>query len=203
MARVDEALAAARTAIRMVRGEQQHTVVTPASVTTELGDGHEFDRADTEFDEMVEMLDRSIEGALVAERADVEFIDDRAGKRPPSPQTIMPLERVVIDDMRPAVDAIGLPLRARIRHGEPIHDEPIAPGGPEVGLPRALDISRHRLRSCRLDLDLHRPRTRRPQRRHRVSTRSSNATGRSASTSLIAARARCTRAVSTSCHDPG
>ena len=55
-------------------------------------------------------VDRAIEGALFTERADMELIDDRAGKRPPSPQTIMPVERVVIDDMRPAIDAIGLPL---------------------------------------------------------------------------------------------
>ena len=64
MAGVDEALEGVRAAVGLVDGVRVHAVVPPAVLSREGGDRHQLDEVDTELDEVVEVPDRGVEGAL-------------------------------------------------------------------------------------------------------------------------------------------
>src|SRR5439155_25209750 len=77
VAGVHQPLEAVRTAVGMMRSEEQHAVVAPSPLARELGYRHELDGGDTEVDEVVELGDDRLERALLCERADVELVDHR------------------------------------------------------------------------------------------------------------------------------
>ena len=74
----------------MVRGEQVDTVVAPAPAAGELGHRDQLDGVDTKVGQVLQVLDRRVEGALGRERADVQLIKDRSAsgtpRQPLSPQ---------------------------------------------------------------------------------------------------------------------
>ena len=85
VAGVDEPHQAVGAAVRFVHGVPEHTVVTPAVRAGERVDRHEFDEIDAEIDQLVQSFDRRVERALRCERADVQFVDDRALDRAARP----------------------------------------------------------------------------------------------------------------------
>src|SRR5437588_7988965 len=97
MASIDESLHRVRPAIRMMRREQVHAVIAPATLAGELRDRHHLDGVHAQLDEMRKLLDHGVERALARERPDVELIEDRAGERLTMPSSVRPLERRVVD----------------------------------------------------------------------------------------------------------
>ena len=64
VAGLDEPHQAVGAAVRFVHGVPQHTVVTPAVRAGERVDRHQFDEVDAEIDELVQLFDGRVEGAL-------------------------------------------------------------------------------------------------------------------------------------------
>src|ERR1039457_6676522 len=63
---------------------------------------------------MVEVLDRTVEGAGRAERADVDLVEHAARQRQSAPPRVGPGERRVVDEPGQAVHAFRLEGRARV-----------------------------------------------------------------------------------------
>ena len=78
VAGVDEPHQPVGAAVGLVHRVPQHAVVTPAVGAAERVDRHQLDEVDAEVDEVVELVDRRVEGAVGGERADVQFVDHRA-----------------------------------------------------------------------------------------------------------------------------
>ena len=72
---------------------------------------------DAEINQIFQVRDRAVEGALWAEGADVEFIEDRAGFGRAAPQLIVPLVGGVVVQLRHAVHAVLLAQAAGIGVG--------------------------------------------------------------------------------------
>src|SRR5262252_2112405 len=62
-------------AIRGLRGKRIDAVVAPVTATRELRDRHDFNRADPNVLEFVQVWDDGIERSFRGKRADVEFIE--------------------------------------------------------------------------------------------------------------------------------
>ena len=123
MGSVDELLEAGRSAVRVLGGVEVDAVVSPAPGTGDLGDRHDLDGLHPEFDEVVEMVDGSGEGALLGEGADVHLIEHSS------------LEVYAVPGgwcardvhLRWPMDAFGLVSTAWIRQGvTPVQDELVA-----------------------------------------------------------------------------
>ena len=78
MAGVDEPFQAVRTAVALVDRVPEHPVIAPVPFAVEVVDRQQFDVGDAEFGEIVQSFDRGVERALLGERSDVQFVDDRA-----------------------------------------------------------------------------------------------------------------------------
>ena len=64
VAGVDEPHQAVGAAVRFVHRVPEHAVVTPAVRAAERVDRHQLDEVDAEIDQVVQLLDRRVEGAL-------------------------------------------------------------------------------------------------------------------------------------------
>jgi hypothetical protein len=93
---------------------QQDAVVAPATLARERRHRHDLHRADAEGDEVGQAGDGAAEGALLAEGADVQLIDDAVAEVPAVPCRVGPGERGGVDQPRRPVDAIRLPARPRV-----------------------------------------------------------------------------------------
>ena len=158
VARVDQPLEAVRPAVRLLDGEDGDPVVAPAAVTREGVDRQQLDQVDAQVDEVVEAIDDAVEGALGAERADVQLVDDAAVQRHSSPLRIGPREGAVVDDTTRSVHSAGLPRRARVGHRvAAIEDEGVVAAGGEAGQghvpPRARPLAHRVPLAAGLDLD--------------------------------------------------
>lgn len=109
---VDELRQSRGTAVGRVRRRGVETVVTPATLAREGGDGHQLECGDAERAQLLQARDDAGEGAFRRERADVELVDDelvelelRAGRD---------LEGVRVEEPRGAANALALPARAGI-----------------------------------------------------------------------------------------
>lgn len=79
VSRVDETLESLGSAIAVLGGKGVHAVITPAASAGKLRHRHDLDGIDPYIDEVIEPIDRCIEGAGVGERADVQFIENEVG----------------------------------------------------------------------------------------------------------------------------
>src|SRR5215471_21539771 len=163
MAGFDESLQLPRPSVGRMRSEGQHAVVAPSPAPGKVGDGHQLHRGHPEGDQVVEPLRQPREGALGAEGADVQLVEDEPLGRDAAPLAVGPgvLER--IDDLARAVHIQGLIARSGVRHeqlgvdaervprsrrriaryplrparGIPRHGEPLSPiGKPELDTAR-------------------------------------------------------------------
>ncbi len=113
VAGVDEPLVGVRAAVLLVHGEPGDAVVAPVVGAVEGVDRHHLDEVDAEVDEVVEPLDRGVEGAVGGERADVQLVDHRPGELAPGPGVVVPLVRRRVSSRQP-VHAAGLSPRTRV-----------------------------------------------------------------------------------------
>ena len=119
VAGVDEAAVGVRAAVGLGDREPRDAVVAPVVGAVEGVDRHHLDEVDAEVDEVVEPLDRGVEGAAGGEGADVQLVDHRPGELAPGPAGVLPLVGRHVAARQP-VHAVGLAARARV--------------GPRVGL---------------------------------------------------------------------
>ena len=135
VAGVDEPLERVRTAVVLGHGVPAHAVVAPVAVAVDGVDGQHLDQVDPEGDEVVELLDRRVEGAAVGERADVELVEHAAGQLTAGPGVVGPEERVVVVEPRRRVHAGGLPQGARVgqRGLVVVEEERVGGAGPRAG----------------------------------------------------------------------
>ena len=89
------------------------------------------------------MLDRTVERAGCAERADVQLVQHTAGQVTTVPPVIGPGERVMVDDSAPAVHTVGLVGGTRVGQRHAVHDEPV-PLRLCVGVPPPVGAAAHR-----------------------------------------------------------
>ena len=113
---VDERRQLLGPAVTRGRCVRQHAVVPPVAVARPLRERHELDRRHTEFDEIVEPLDRAAVRAAGRERADVQFVEHHLVPGPPAPIGDRPAKPRRIDEFAQPVDAFGLKTRCRIRY---------------------------------------------------------------------------------------
>ena len=125
MRRIDEPGQPVGSAIRRLDGGREHTVVAPVADAGERCDRHHLDRRDPERNEPIELPDRSVEGSLAGERADVHLVEHGVGQLHAGPRIVAPMERRLVDDARWAVHPLGLRPRCRICQGVAVDDEPI------------------------------------------------------------------------------
>ncbi len=147
---VDEACEGGRAAVGAVRRVRVHAVVPPAAVPGEGRDGHQLDRGDAEPPQAVELRDDAVERARVAERPDVELVEDEIAQGQLRP--LGDLEGRGVDDAGRACKALGLVARAGIREpAPPVQDEHVVVAGLDrrepavqavvLGLERVFDAS--------------------------------------------------------------
>ncbi len=90
VAGVDEPGQAVRSAVGLVHGPESDAVVAPAVAAGEGRDRHQLDDVDPQLGEVVEVVDRGVEGPLGRERADVQLVDHRTGQRDAAPGLVGP-----------------------------------------------------------------------------------------------------------------
>src|SRR5262250_1713900 len=142
VAGLDERLQLPRPSVGRMGSEGQHAVVAPSPASGEVGNGHQLHRGHPEGDQVVEPLRQPREGALGAEGADVQLVEDEPLGRDAAPLAVGPgvLER--IDDLARAVHIQGLIARSGVRHEQL--------GVDAKGVPRSRGrIARHPLRPAR------------------------------------------------------
>ncbi len=114
VARVDERLEPVGPPVGVVGSEEVDAVVSPAPLATGLGHREQLDGIHAEFDEVVEVGDGPFEGSWSGECPHVELVEDGRGQVDAAPRPVGPGEGVMVDGARGAVDAVGLPRRARV-----------------------------------------------------------------------------------------
>ncbi len=122
MQRVDQALQVVGRAVAGIGRERQHPVVTPVAPAREVGDRHQLDGGDAEVCEVVELPPQAIEGALLAERAEVQLVEHGLVPGPAAPDGVAPAIAQGIDDQARAVDIIGLAARDRIGNANTVRE---------------------------------------------------------------------------------
>ena len=98
VARVDEALESVRSTVRLKGSKQEDPVVTPAALSGELVHRHHLQVRDAEICQVVQMVDRAIEGSFLAEGSDVHLVDDCCGKRRRVPVLVRPPKGTLVID---------------------------------------------------------------------------------------------------------
>ena len=114
VAGIDEALVSGRAAVALMHGVPEHAVVAPVVRAVERVHRQQLDEPDAELDEMIESLDRGVEGARGRERADVQFVDDRARELASRPRGVLPLVRTRIEPRAEVVHTAGLAARTGV-----------------------------------------------------------------------------------------
>jgi len=82
-----------------VGGEFEYSIVSPIASARKIRDRHQFDRCNSEVDEMVELIAGSGESSKGSKRADVELINYRVFPRPASPGFIPPVKGIGVDNL--------------------------------------------------------------------------------------------------------
>jgi hypothetical protein len=139
---VDESLQGGGAAVGVVDGVEIDAVVTPATVPGEGRHRHQLDDVDAELGEVVEPLDRGVEGALGGEGADVELVDEGTVHLDARPVGVMPCMRGRVEGARGPVHTVRLVRAAGIRVGSfAVDDERVVGAGRKAGgvLPPAVD----------------------------------------------------------------
>ena len=115
MASVDEPYERLRSAVRLVHGVLPDAVVSPAPAPREVSDGHHFHSVDAQLDEVVQLADGRVEGALVGERADVQLVQHAAAEIDAFP--LWAVDGCGVDDAAGTMRTVRLGETARIRAG--------------------------------------------------------------------------------------
>ncbi|MNH20569.1 hypothetical protein D3C79_803450 [compost metagenome] len=97
----------------MLRGERQHAVIAPVTVTGELAKGHQFDGRHAQRRQPRQLFDHL---GVTAHKADVDFVDHRLMPGPALPMAVLPRVGSRIDDLAGTVHAFGLKARRRVGH---------------------------------------------------------------------------------------
>ncbi len=115
VAGLDEALVRRRSAVSLVHRIPEHSVVAPVVRAVECVHRQQLHEPDAEVDEVIEALDRGIEGAVGSEGADVQLVDDRSGQLATRPVGVVPHVRSRVEPRAQLVHAAWLAPRAGIR----------------------------------------------------------------------------------------
>src|SRR5262245_11534521 len=94
-------------AIRGLRGKRIDAVVAPVTAARKLRDRHEFNRADPNVPEFVQVGDDGSERSFRGKRADVEFIEKVLLQGDAGPVLILPGE-MEVHNLRGSVHVLGL-----------------------------------------------------------------------------------------------
>ncbi len=124
--RVDESGQSLGSAVRLLHGGWEHSVVAPVANAGERCHGHDLDGRDPQRDQSVELGDRRVERSLGGERADVHLVEHGVGQVDAGPVVVSPAQRCFVDHCRCAADSVGLPPRCGIRQFDTVDDEPVA-----------------------------------------------------------------------------
>ena len=114
MTRIDQRAKIVRRAVGMRGREEHHAVVAPVALARPIGHRHNFQRGDTERNEIIEPLDRADKRARFRERADVAFVNHLPGVGGPRPVLRAPFKIARIHNLRGAEDALRLIMRREI-----------------------------------------------------------------------------------------
>ena len=114
VAGVHEALERVRPAVGLVHRPQADSVVPPAVIAGERGHRHQLHHRNAEIGQVVKPPDRGVQRPLRGERADVQLVDHRAGRRRAPPASVRPGERRVVVGPAPAGRTRRLPGRAGV-----------------------------------------------------------------------------------------
>src|SRR5436305_723667 len=114
---VDEAAQVVGPAVAAGRSVEADPVVTPAATTGEVGQRHQPDGVDAEVGQLSQLCLDAGERPLGAEGADMQLVEDEVLARDVAPAGVGPGEGVRIDNLRGAVDAVGLEARGGVREG--------------------------------------------------------------------------------------
>ncbi len=117
---IDEASKGVRLSIAMIGRKQADPVIAPVEATGKIGHRHDFEAGDAEPGKVRQFSRGGFESALLRERADVQFIEDLARERQPTPLPVMPFERIRVDHHRGPMRAARLKARTRIGIGAAI-----------------------------------------------------------------------------------
>ena len=101
---IDKLLQAVRSAVTVLNCVREDSVVSPAVSTREGGHRQYLDEVHAEIYQVIEPLNRGLEGARRGERADVQLVDKLAEQLPPSPAFGLPVECGVVD--QPTTDVV-------------------------------------------------------------------------------------------------
>ncbi len=149
VAGVDEADQCVGSAVGFVHRVPEHAVVAPAVGSAERVDRHQLDEVDTEVDQVVELLDRRVEGSCGGEGSGVQFVDHAALDGAAGPAGVGPCLGRRPPQLRAFVDAVGLSRRARVgQHlGIVVEDESVAGvrSGVDDGTPPCVLAAGHRV----------------------------------------------------------
>ena len=110
-------------AVGGLRGAQVDAVVAPAAGARELGDRHQLDRGHAELREPVELPDRGLEGALGAERADVQLVDQQLLGGWDREAVVRRGQRPGVEQPRRSAQPLGLPAAARVGQSPAVDHE--------------------------------------------------------------------------------
>lgn len=162
---VHEPLQPVGPAVRLVHRIPEHPVVAPVPHPVEGVHRHQLDGRHTQIHQMVQPLDRRVEGALRCERPDMQFVAHRSGQLPSTPTRIGPHRRIGRVPHRSPVHPVGLPSRPGIRqHRRVVIDHEPVPRtrtGTDLGRPPPTGSAEHRMHHP-VHLDTHPPSPRRP-----------------------------------------
>src|SRR5579875_574724 len=111
---VDQTAQPCRPAVGVLGGEGVGAVVAPVALAGKLSHRHQLDRGDTQLGKLAEMRNNLVECARLAERPDVQLVDDVVAQSDAGPMFVGPLDGCRIDDGRWSMDAVWLPTGGRI-----------------------------------------------------------------------------------------
>jgi len=169
---IDKTLQVVRTAVRRVGRKRQHAVVPPVARAGEVGHRHQLDDGDAECLQLAQSRRGRRERALGGEGSDMQFVDNGALPRPPSPVLAAPGVRQRVHHLAAPMHVFRIEARRGVGHAEPAANaEPVARAGarvghhplvPSIGL-RLHRAMRDRTRSACVAHQLDGPAARRPQ----------------------------------------
>jgi len=129
--RLDEPAQPGRAPVGRLGRVQVDPVVAPSANSRELGHRHDLDRVDAEAGQLGQVRDRAVERPGVAERPDVQLVDDQLAQR----RRIGRGGRTAAaDDPGGAAQPVRLLTRARVGQHVPAgrHDVPVLAGAARV-----------------------------------------------------------------------
>jgi hypothetical protein len=108
VAGVDESDQSVGPAVRFVHRIPEHAVITPPVRAAKRVDRHYLDEIHAQIHQVVQLLDRRVEGAVGSERADVQFVDHPAFDRAALPVAVGPRVGRRLPELRSRVHTLRL-----------------------------------------------------------------------------------------------